>query len=196
MSRKLILPLLGVFLVLAMGAGGQSTALASGAADRKFPPPIEIDLEFDKQYEVNIGRAGVHIPNSAMQGTLVFWKEEGNLRNYSSYHVFTQAWANVEAYDPLGKQFDRVFGSVQMFFDLDVLQRRIYDEGSDRNMSIWYFDTFEGGWQKCPTGLANPGRSVAPYGRLVCPMTLFGRYGIAWTLPTLVMKLEKMMGSP
>ena len=157
------------------------------------PPPIEITLEFDKQYEVNIGRAGVHIPNSAMAGTLVFWKEEGNLRNYSSYHVFTQAWANVEAYDPQGKQFDRVFGNVQMFFDLDVLQRRIYDEGSDRNMNIWYFNTFEGGWRKCPTGLANPGRSVAPYGRLVCPITDFGRYGIAWTLPTLVMKLEKMM---
>lgn len=187
--KRMQMALLMLMLFSLLAAGG-AQVFASPPQDRKPPEPIEIELEFGEKYEVSIGRSGVHIPSSSMKGTLRFEKEP-NERNYEgAWHVFTQAWAIVNGYDEDEKEFERVFGNAQIFFDLDVTQRRYYDD-PDRNMSIWYYDTFEIGWVKCPTALVRVG-PAAPHGRLVCPMTYFGRYGVAWTLPTLEMKLDKV----
>ena len=107
------------------------------------------------------------------------------------YFVFTQRMMDVRIYGTDGDEIEQVYGLVQVYFELDVMQRRKWDD-PDANMSIWYKDVFAGYWVKCPTRLVK--HSEAPHGRLVCPISEFGLYAVAWTQPTFKIKMTKAAG--
>lgn len=145
----------------------------------------EINVRFDKNYEITIGNGGVFLDNSRHIGTLVV---EASHPLNRGWHVFTQRILDVRIYDKEGKQFEKVFGLIRVYFNLDGYQRTRWNDPTS-NMSIWTFDEVNGGWSKCKTKLIEG--PDYPKGRLYCTIDHFGIYGLAWTKPTIIMKLEK-----
>lgn len=146
----------------------------------------EVELVFNKPYEVFIGNGGIFIDNSQMRGTMVLQSEDWS--RVQSWHQFTQRILDFQVYDRNGKPFEWVYGNVRVYFNLDKFQ---YDKWIDEeaNMSIWYFDKLNGGWRKCATHW-EPAPGL-PKGRLWCLVRYYTRYGLAWTQPTMTMKLIK-----
>jgi hypothetical protein len=104
------------------------------------------------------------------------------------WHVFTQRLIDVHVYDKDGGAFDTVYGLVRVFFTLDKFQYEKWND-PESNMSIWYFDDKLGGWHKCVTHWEPaPGDNK---GRLWCVVHKYALYGLAYTAPTLRMKLIK-----
>jgi hypothetical protein len=150
------------------------------------PNRKEVDLVLNKVYEVFIGNGGVFLDKSRHIGTLVVKAEEFN--RPESWFIFTQRILDIQVYDKDGQEFETVYGLIRVYFNLDKVQYDRWIE-PDNNMSIWYFDELNGGWHKCVTHWeSTPG---LPRGRLWCVVHHYTRYGLAWTKPTLVMKLEK-----
>lgn len=147
----------------------------------------EVDLVFGQDYDVFIGNAGVFIDDSAFKGTLILKAEP--FERTQSWHQFTQRILDFRVYTVNGDPFEWVYGLVRIYFNLDKFQ---YDKWLDdeANMSIWRFDELNGGWVKCPTHWeSTPGLR---FGRLWCVARYYTRYGIAWTQPTLLMKMIKL----
>lgn len=177
-ARWLLFALLAITLLIAV--------LPVSAFQGEGPLRREVELVFNQTYEVIIGNAGIFIDNSQMRGTLVLrameWERE------QAYQMFTQRIVDFQVYDRNGDPFEWVYGNVRVYFNLDKTQ---YDKWIDEeaNMSIWYFDKLNGGWRKCPTHW-EPAPGLAK-GRLWCMVRYYTRYGLAWTQPTLTMKLIK-----
>ncbi len=148
----------------------------------------EVPLVLNKSYDVFIGNGGVYLDNSQMVGTLVLKSEYFPASRWQSWWQFTQRILDVSAYDQAGKPYGTVYGLVRVYFNLDKTQ---YDKwiAEDSNMSIWYFEQPVGGWHKCVTHW----EAVAglPKGRLWCLAHQYTRYGLAYTQPTLLMKMIK-----
>lgn len=151
----------------------------------------EVALTYGKPFDVSVGNSGISSPESRYQGKLVVEKFDHPLNYGLGYFVFTQAMMDARIYDNEGKEVENVYGLVQVYFNLDEVQRRKWDD-PDSNMSIWYKDTFAGEWVKCPTRLVKS--AEAPRGRLVCPISQFGLFAVAWTQPTFKIKLTKAAG--
>jgi hypothetical protein len=149
----------------------------------------EVDLVFDQTYEVTIGNAGIFIDNSQMRGTMVLRAEESRGKFGLTWHQFTQRIIDFQVFDRNGDPFQWVYGNVRVYFNLDKFQ---YDKwvDEDANMGIWYFAQPEGGWRKCTTHW-EPAPNLAK-GRLWCLVRYYTRYGLAWTQPTIVMKMIKL----
>lgn len=159
-------------------------AIASQQAQRK-----EVKLEFNKDYDVSIGNGGIFIDNSQFRGTLVLKSEEFPAERVNSWHKFTQRILDFRVYQNDGDPFKWVYGTVRVYFNLD---RGQYSRWVDKknNMSIWYFDELGGGWKKCVTHWeSTPG---VPQGRLWCVVRHYTRYGLAYTQPTILMKMLKL----
>lgn len=163
--------------------------LPASAFQGEGPLRREVELVFNQPYDVSIGNGGVFLDNSQMRGTLVLRAEESRGKFGLSWHQFTQRIIDFQVYERDGDPFEWVYGNVRIYFNLDKFQ---YDKWIDEeaNMSIWYFDKLAGGWKKCPTHWeATPGLDK---GRLWCLARHYTRYGVAWTQPTMVMKLIKL----
>ena len=149
----------------------------------------EVELVFDKDYDVFIGNGGIFIDDSQYRGTLVLRSEEFPEDRPMSWHKFTQRILDFRVYQEDGDPFEWVYGVVRVYFNLDDAQ---YDRwvNKQNNMSIWYFDELAGGWRKCLTHW----ESVAGLskGRLWCVARYYTRYGLAWTQPTILMKMIKL----
>lgn len=144
----------------------------------------EIKLKKGQSAELFIGNGGVFIDEVVYNGTLVIISRP---RVNRGWHVFTQRTLEIRVFDEEDQPVDRVVGLVRVFFNLDRTQRvRWNDETS--NMSIW-FRPQGSAWQKCVTHLVE--ESGYPHGRLYCLVKSYGLYGLAYTRPTLIMKLEK-----
>jgi hypothetical protein len=159
-------------------------AFASQRAQRK-----QVDLDFGKTYDISIGNGGIFIEDSKMRGTMVLKAEEFPAERTMSWHKFTQRILDFRVYQKDGDPFEWVYGEVRVYFNLD---RGQYDRWADKknNMSIWYFDEVRGGWKKCVTHWeSTPG---VPQGRLWCVVRHYTRYGLAWTQPTILMKMLKL----
>lgn len=180
-SRSRIFLLILFLVALILVTMGEARAQDGGTLRR------EIDLVMNKSYELFVGNAGIYMDNSQHIGTLVITAEENPSRPLG-WHVFTQRPLDIQVYNKDGKPFEIVWGLVRVYFNLDKFQ---YDKwvDPDSNMSIWYFDQLNGGWHKCVTHW----QSVAglPKGRLWCVVHHYTRYGLAFTQPTMEMKLIK-----
>jgi hypothetical protein len=150
----------------------------------------EVELVKGHAYDVSIGNGGIFIDEAAyINSTLVLRAEQFPRKFGNTWHQFTQRIIDFQIYDRNGDPFEWVYGNVRIYFNLDKLQ---YDKWVDEeaNMSIWYFAQPEGGWRKCPTHWeATPG---VVKGRLWCLARFYTRYGLAWTQPTITMKLIKL----
>jgi hypothetical protein len=149
----------------------------------------EVKLVFNKDYDVFIGNGGIFIDDSQFRGTLVLKSEQFPEDRPMSWHKFTQRILDFRVYQEDGDPFEWVYGLVRVYFNLDDSQ---YDRWADKrnNMSIWYFDELSGGWKKCVTHWESvPG---LPKGRLWCVVRHYTRYGLAWTQPTILMKMIKL----
>jgi hypothetical protein len=175
-----------LFLLLAfgvlLGTSGRASAFQGVGPQRK-----EVDLVMNRSYDVFIGNSGVYMDNSRHIGTLVLntseWPDRPN-----SWHMFTQHLLDVRVYNKEGDPFTTVYGLVRVYFNLDDFQWDKWRD-EDSNMSIWYFDELNGGWYKCTTHWEQvPGE---PKGRLWCLVHRYALYGVAYTKPTLLMKLIK-----
>ncbi|MBX3048908.1 MAG: hypothetical protein KIT46_01245 [Anaerolineales bacterium] len=149
----------------------------------------EVELFFDRDYDVSIGNGGIFIDDSKYRGTLVLRAEEFPDDRPDSWHKFTQRILDFQIYREDGKPFLWMYGLVRVYFNLDKIQ---YDKWKDQesNMSIWYFDHLAGGWRKCFTHWQP--QAGNPYGRLWCAADRYTRYGVAWTQPTILMKMIKL----
>jgi hypothetical protein len=148
----------------------------------------ELPLVMNKSYELFIGNGGVYMDNSRHIGTLVLKSEEWPENRSQSWQQFTQRLLDVRVYEKGGAPFDRVYGIVRVYFNLDSIQYDMWQD-EERNMSIWQFDELNGGWRKCVTHW-EPAPGLR-FGRLWCLVKQYTRYGLAWTQPTLLMKLIK-----
>jgi hypothetical protein len=176
----------GMFFALAASALALAV-IPAGAFQGDGPLRREVDLVFDQTYDVTLGNAGIFIDNSQMRGTMILKAEE--FERIQSWQQFTQRIIDFQVFDRTGDPFQWVYGNVRIYFNLDKFQ---YDKWVDEeaNMSIWYFDKLNGGWRKCPTHW-EPAPNLAK-GRLWCLVRYYTRYGLAWTQPTITMKLIKL----
>lgn len=161
-------------------------AMASqdGPAVRKVVP-----LDFGYDYDVSIGNGGISITDSKYRGTLVLEAQSFPEERTMSWHKFTQRILDYKVLQPDGTPFQWVYGVVRVYFNLDKTQYDLWMD-DDANMSIWYYAQPEGGWRKCTTHWeAVPG---LPKGRLWCLVKYNTRYGLAWTQPTILMKMIKL----
>ncbi len=149
----------------------------------------EVELFFDRDYDISIGNGGIFIDDSKYRGTLVLRSEKFPEDRPGSWHKFTQRILDFQIYREDGKPFLWMYGIVRVYFNLDKIQ---YDKWKDEeaNMSIWYFDHLAGGWRKCLTRWQP--QAGNPYGRLWCVADRYTRYGLAWTQPTMLMKMIKL----
>ncbi len=179
MARVLFFALPAVLLLVAV--------IPASAFQGEGPLRREVDLVFDQTYDVTIGNAGIFIDNSQMRGTMILQAQEWD--RVQAWQMFTQRIIDFQIYDRTGDPFQWVYGNVRIYFNLDKYQ---YDKWADEeaNMSIWYFAQPEGGWRKCPTHW-EPAPNLAK-GRLWCLVRYYTRYGLAWTQPTITMKLIKL----
>lgn len=184
-KQKLVFRIILVFMPLVILAVNVFPALAVLEVQKK-----EVKLQLNKAYDVFIGNGGIFIDNSQYRsGTLVLKSEEyPEERKFLSWQRFTQRILDFRVYQEDGDPFEWVYGVVRVYFNLDAVQ---YDRWINKknNMSIWYFDELAGGWRKCYTHWeATPG---VPKGRLWCLVSRYTRYGLAWTQPTIIMKMVK-----
>lgn len=173
-----------VFLFVAVLATIVSEARADGGDN---PLKREVPLVFNKSYDISIGNGGVYIDNSRHIGTMIV-KSIEPVRRPLMWHYFTQNLIDVRVFDKDDKPFANVFGLIRVYFNLDKYQ---YQQWSDpaSNMSIWYFDETLGGWHKCVTHWEPVAGNAK--GRLWCVIHRYALYGLAYTKPTIIMKLIK-----
>jgi hypothetical protein len=178
-ARGILFVIIALALILAV--------LPVSAFQGEGPLHREVDLLFNRTYEIFIGNAGIHIDDSAMRGTLVLDAQEWD--RVQAWQMFTQRIIDIQMFEQDGDPFEWVYGNVRIYFNLDKFQ---YDKWIDEeaNMSIWYFDKLAGGWRKCTTHW-EPAPGLAK-GRLWCLVRYYTRYGLAWTQPTLLMKMIKL----
>jgi hypothetical protein len=184
-DNKVFKVILTLFVLLCViGAGWQLAVAANQSLQRK-----EVKIDYGEDKDIWISTSGVYFANSPYRGTVVLDRIE-HPPNYGRYwHVWTQKLLDLHVFDEeTGKEFTRVYGAIQVYFNLDVLQRQKWDD-KDSNMSIWYFDEFNGLWVKCPTFIIRS--PAAPRGRLACYAIGFGNYGVGWTQPVLEINMDK-----
>ena len=177
-----IKPIIALIIVFVFFAFSLDPALASDQHDKQVRR--EVTLIKGKSVEIFIGNGGVFIDEVRKNGTLVIISMSDARRGW---HVFTQRTLDISVFDEDDQEVDRVVGLVRVFFNLDRTQRVRWDDETS-NMSIW-FRPQGSAWQKCVTHLIE--ESGFPQGRLYCLVKSYGLYGLAYTKPTLIMKLEK-----
>lgn len=185
-KKRMILVAVLLLAIIAVAASWQ-TALASPR--QRGGQKKEVKMYYGNSYDISIGNSGVFFANTYYDNvTAVIEKTEAENRGW---RYFTQGILSVNVYDADGVPPDRFLGATQIYFNLDINQRKKWDD-PDSNMSIWYKDEWEAGvWVKCPSFLVKS--KAAPRGRVVCYASDFGDYGLAWTWPTLQIKLEKAL---
>jgi hypothetical protein len=197
---------LALVLVSAISLGVLQVTTAALKSDRKKV----VSLTYEKSYDVSIGRAGVFIPNSIIKGTLVLerfdhppnnngcgprlsdpaWTPDSGCSGGPKI-IWIQGMMEVQIYE--GEEGSRKMGVMKglgyIYFNLDVLTRRTWDELGDDRMSIWYWHSYINDWVQCPTTLIRDASSDR--GRLVCYWEEFGKYGLGWKQEPFINKLIK-----
>lgn len=176
-------------LVLVFLAVGTTWETAQAAPRERGETKKEAKLYYGNSYDLYLGNSGVYFANTYYNNmTAVLEKAEPYNRGW---RYFVQGILTIDVVDENGVQADRFLGAVQVYFNLDTDLRHKWDD-PDANMSIWYKDEWdEGSWVKCPSFLVKS--KAAPRGRVVCYATDFGDYGLAWTWPTLKVKIAKAL---
>lgn len=169
--------------ILVLVAFTWQSVIAQRPTDR-----LEVQVDFGDYIDISIGNSGVSQEDSGYRGTIVVEKYESP-PDFTSWRIWTQKYMDVRIYENSGRLYDATFGIMQVYFDLDRTQRNIW-ETRGSNMSIWHYDITVGHWVKCPTIISFHLEDY-PHGRLSCSLRSFGLYGLAWTQPTIEMKLTK-----
>ena|SRR3990172_5481120 len=174
-----------VFLLLAVAMLAVNFAETFAQEDGERRKQRFVEIVKGKDYDISIGNAGLFLEDARMEGelrmTVLQWTNRG-------WQQFTQRVVDFRVVDESGRHLDTVFGFVRVYFELSLVERRLWEEDTS-NMSIWVRNEAVGGWTKCRTRLEDSPQH--PQGRLSCLIDQFGVYGLAYTSPTLKMKLEK-----
>lgn len=193
-ARRWLQVALAVVLVSALSLGiWQGTQAVAANKDRKKV----VEIKYGNDYDVSIGNAGVFIPNAVIEGSMVLIHQEHpenhagscDLSTFTEWApdsscpgggsiIWVQNMLDVRIYEDEegGRQYGQMRGLGYVYFDLDILDRRSWDEHGGDRMSIWYFHDFLNKWVECPTTLRR--ETGAPRGRLTCYMEEFGVYGL------------------
>lgn len=184
-KKKIYQGLLIASAIFAMVAISWQSVIAQKTTDR-----VEVQVDFDDYIDISIGNSGVSQEESRYRGLIVMEKYEHPPNYGMGWHIWTQRHMDVRFYDNNGRLFDGVYGIVQVYFDLDPTQRKIWEDRKYTNMSIWHYDIREGRFVKCPT-IVSFHLEDYPHGRLSCAITTYGLYALGWTKPTIKMQLTK-----
>ncbi|MDH3942634.1 MAG: hypothetical protein OEV06_00885 [Anaerolineae bacterium] len=185
MGKKKIIQLAAIALVvLVAGVFAWQSVFAAKPIQRK-----EVSVDYGDYYDISIGNSGVSQEEAAFRGTIQVEKYEHPPNYGLAWHVWTQNLMDVRFYGEDGRLMDKVYGIVQVYFDMDRSERELWRTAGS-NMGIWYYDVWVGRWVKCPTTITFHLEDY-PNGRLACPITGYGLYGIGWTQPTMEIKLTK-----
>ena len=123
--------------VVAIGIGTWQVAFASTKVARDLRVHT-VDIDFGDEQDIWIAGAGVYIPYSQMRGTLIVHRPDHE-ENYNwRPTVFTERLLDVRVFDNDGREFDRTYGFVYVYFDLDRLEQNAWFR-TDR-LSIWHYD--------------------------------------------------------
>jgi hypothetical protein len=165
--RKLIFIIVGVamVLILAMGYGEPAKAALKDKSITK-------SLVYQKPLDISLGRGGVYFSSSSYTGSVVLTRIKAeNTRKLT----FTQRWSDIHLFDSKGKEFDKVYGYVYVYFKLNHQERAAWDKGE---LSIYHFNQTKKVWEECETQLL--ASKNAPYGLARFLITNeFGLYGLA-----------------
>lgn len=204
MKRKqMVIQLVAVVALLAVGLSSNLEAIAQEGDFQKVTRVIAAGNDYD----ISIGKAGVFLSGNLMDGTAVLVREEavkahsGGCRlsvatypcnNRSRLIVWQQRMVEFHVYrgDEGSKEYEYVQGLGYLYFNLDILTRKAWENDKDGRMSIWWWDAFNQKWVKCPTFLQRD--ASAPQGRLVCYLEEFGTYGLGIRQEDLIIKLIKL----
>lgn len=178
--------LLVVLLVGILSITVYQNSVASNSAKEKKRSVI---MELGGEYDMYIGRAGVYFGNSQMEGTLVISRQEHPSNKGGT--VWMQQMLTVRAYEGEEgvNQYSRPKGLGYVYFNMDILERRDWDDYGNGRMSIWYFHDYYNRWVECPTTLRR--EISAPRGRLTCYLEEFGQYGLGLKKESLTVKMTK-----
>jgi hypothetical protein len=149
-----------------------------------------VSVEFGDDVDLSVGRAGVYIPESKVQGTLVMTRIDRDRQSKK----FTWFQQELEVFIYEGEEGSRtigkMFGIAYVYFNLDVTARRAYDQVGGDTMSIWYWHSYFNDWVKCPTFLVRD--ASAPRGRLACIWQEFGLYALGYRHAEFINELVKL----
>lgn len=128
---------------------------------------------FQEEVDLFAGNAGVFMPNSAFSANLSV--ERLRSTNVPGQLRFHQNWLNVQMFDLQGNAFERVFGLVYVYFNLDNRTRQLWDAG---DLQIYRHDESQRGWAPCGVTVLIETKNQ-PHGRLSCVASNWGLYGLA-----------------
>jgi hypothetical protein len=200
-DKKLVTQVTLLVVLLAVGFGSSIQAIAQDGDVRSESQNIVAG----NSYDISIGKAGIYLSETLMTGTVTISREEavkahgGGCRlsiatypcgNRSHLIVWQQRMLEVHVYQENGKEYPFIKGLAYVYFNLDLLTRRAWENDKDGRMSIWWWDAFNQKWVKCPTFLKRD--ASAPQGRLVCYLEEMGTYGLGVRQEDLVIKLIKL----
>lgn len=201
--KRLVFQLVTLVTLLVVGFSSNLEAIAQEGDYKKITQTIAAGSDYD----ISIGQAGVFLSGNLMDGTAVMIREEapkahgGGCRlsaatypcnNRSRLIVWQQRMLEFHVYrgEEGSKEYEFVRGLGYVYFNLDILTRKAWENDDDGRMSIWWWDAFNQQWVKCPTFLQRD--AGAPQGRLVCYLEEFGTYGLGIRQEDLIIKLVKL----
>ena len=165
--RKMVFFLLGLTLVFILAIGQWSLV---EAAQKNHS--VTKSLEYQKPVDVSLGRGGVYFSSSSYTGSVVLTRIKAEPHKKLT---FTQRWSDIHLFDTKGKEFNKVYGIIYVYFKLNHQERAAWEKG---DLSIYHYNQTKKIWEECETQLL--ASKNAPYGlaRTVI-IDGFGLYGLA-----------------
>jgi hypothetical protein len=129
---------------------------------------------FEEAADVSLGQAGIFMPASAYSGRVQITRIDPTPSKYSTLRqTFVYRWMDFRILDSKGNEFEKLFGLVYVYFNLDGQSLADWEDG---DLSIYRFSEKEDRWVECPSRLLE--NENAPHGRLACFANEFGVYGL------------------
>ena len=155
-------------------------ATAGNREDDDVVLPREVGVRVDttsrrlhsgKPADLYRGNLGVSLPSSSYDGRLTLTRMD---LNDTRRLEFVARGIDVQVDASNADENGKVRGLVYVYFNLDEDLRELWRDG---DLNIYRYDRDERAWVECPTTMVKS--KNRPYGRLSCPITSFGVYGLA-----------------
>jgi len=129
-------------------------------------------IEAGETIEITHGRAGISFTESQYNGVVKLLRFSGSNAPGENAPTFKQKLLEVRLTDANDNKVRHVLGPVYVFFKARRAELRAWDEG---DLSIYFFDTWKGDWEKCYTFEVRGGGSTSALG---CRIRVMGVYGL------------------